>query len=113
MSWNTAPKSIYHWSLRTRRSSILKRGLRINSLSVDGKWRPPYLCFSTSPKMALSLFIFRRGGNTCVDLYEVWPEREWKIRRRDDMAREIRVFNNIPKRRVHFVGSVTLKRKKR
>lgn len=49
------PKSdriLYHWSPSSNRAQINRYGLRINLRSLQGDFRPPYVCFSDDPWLA-------------------------------------------------------------
>lgn len=43
---------IYHWSPTTNRNRINHDGLCPGRLSLQGDWRPPYVCFSSDPHLA-------------------------------------------------------------
>ena len=46
---------LYHWSPTTNRNSINKIGLNIGRPTLQGNWRPPYVCFSDEPNLAWAL----------------------------------------------------------
>lgn len=43
---------LYHWSPTANRKSINRVGLDIGKRSLQGMWRPPYVCFSDDPYLA-------------------------------------------------------------
>jgi hypothetical protein len=46
---------LYHWSPTANRASINKVGLDVGKRSLQGDWRPPYVCFSDEPWVAWCL----------------------------------------------------------
>lgn len=59
---------IFHWSPTTNRNSIKRRGLDIHRKTLQGDWRPPYVCFSDDPWLAWVL-----SGR-------MWPEiKSWDL----------------------------------
>lgn len=59
---------LYHWSPVSNRQSIRKNGLTVGKKSLQGDWRPPYVCFSDDPQLAWVL-----SGR-------MWPEiKEWDL----------------------------------
>lgn len=48
---------LFHWSPSTRRKQIERRGLVPGSLSVDRRWRPPFVCLSPNPKLGLAMCV--------------------------------------------------------
>lgn len=43
---------LFHWSPTENRPRIERNGLKPGSLSLQGDWRPPYVCFSDDPYLA-------------------------------------------------------------
>lgn len=60
---------LYHWSPSSNRASIEKYGLRTHRKTLQGDWRPPYICFSNDPMVAWSL-----SGNMFpdIELWDLW-----------------------------------------
>jgi hypothetical protein len=59
---------LYHWSPTRNRASINHSGLEVNKKTLQGDWRPPYVCFSDDPQLAWVL-----SGR-------IWPEIEsWDL----------------------------------
>ena len=108
------PFILFHWYPVSRRESILRHGLCPGKLSRDKQWRPPYVCFSSSPSLAWRLsagFSERRGK---WDLWQVWSDQldGWETIPYDDgkknrypFPKEHRVYHRIPKRNIWHVGT--------
>lgn len=59
---------LFHWSPSTNRSRINRYGLTPGRKTLQGLWRPPYVCFSDDPYLAWIL-----SGR-------MWPEiPEWDL----------------------------------
>lgn len=59
---------LYHWSPTKNRNSIKRYGLDIGKKSLQGDWKPPYVCFSDDPHLAWIL-----SGR-------MWPDiSEWDL----------------------------------
>jgi hypothetical protein len=59
---------LYHWSPTANRASINRIGLDIGRRTLQGEWRPPYVCFSDDPVLAWGL-----SGR-------MWPEiKSWDL----------------------------------
>lgn len=59
---------LYHWSPTRNRDRIRHDGLKPGVKSLQGDWRPPYVCFSDDPNLAWIL----SGA--------MWPEiKEWDL----------------------------------
>lgn len=43
---------LYHWSPSKNRAQIERYGLRTHRKTLQGDWRPPYICFSDDPWLA-------------------------------------------------------------
>ena len=43
---------LYHWSPTENRNSIKRHGLKPLRPSLDGSWKPPYVCFADDPQLA-------------------------------------------------------------
>lgn len=106
--------SLFHWSPTSRRGQIERYGFRPSCRSVDGLWRPPYVCFSDRPSLAWGLSGQIHPEIDSWDLWEVWsdvPSGMESIRTRDTAGREYvqeyRVYERIYKRDVWFVATRT------
>lgn len=69
------PFMLYHWAPVARRRSILRHGLVPGKRSVDGSWRPPYLCFAKFPTVAWALSATHSRVRGEWDLWCVWSDR--------------------------------------
>ena len=107
---------LYHWSPRSRRGQIQRRGLVPGSHSVAREWRPPYICFSDDALLAWNLsgrihteiaewdlwMCFYQDVDRweiILDTYIEWPLRHY--------VKEYRVYHRIFKRHVHWIASRT------
>jgi hypothetical protein len=97
------PQFLYHWSPVKNRASIKKLGLVPHRKAIDGSWRPPYLCFATSPMQALNLVLQR---TTAFDLYQI-DTRPYLFWQRKDWPSEWRTGHRIFKRHVKLVATLT------
>lgn len=46
---------LFHWSPTKNRNSINHNGLRVGIPSLQGDWKPPYICFCDDPDLAWHL----------------------------------------------------------
>lgn len=106
------PFLLYHWAPRSRRKSILKRGLLVGQRGPQKRsyWRPPYLCFSAFPNFAWGLSATHGPRGKWWDLWCVWSDRVEKVAhaRREGWAphpKEYRVTHSVPPRRCWLVGT--------
>ena len=104
--------TLYHWSPRCRRETILREGLRLFSdPSIQGI---PfgYLCFGITPRAA---FVLSVETIDAVEMDDDWDLFEVRVSE-DDQIRfimsgcgaeiyEVRAFNSIPADRLFFCGS--------
>lgn len=60
---------MFHWSPLDLRPLIDRKGLCPHSLSREGEWHPPYLCFSRSPSHAWAL---SGQSQTDVEWWGLW-----------------------------------------
>jgi hypothetical protein len=60
---------LYHWSPTANREKIKHDGLKPGSKSLDGLWKPPYICFSADPSLAWQL-----SGRMYpeIELWDLW-----------------------------------------
>lgn len=107
------PFLLFHWSPTIRRTAINRRGLVPGSRSIDGAWKPPYVCFAESPSLAWSLSGGIPGrGIGSWDLWMMWsnvPSGMEALPFDDDPDRvkEWRVYERVFKRDLWFVGTRT------
>lgn len=103
---------LFHWSPTSRRGQINRRGLVPGSRSVDGLWKPPYVCFAESPSLAwaLSGMTTRGAPVPSWDLWQMWsnsPSGMEALPFDGDPSRvkEYRVYERIYKRDLWYVGT--------
>ena len=111
------PCLLYHWSPRSRRSSILKRGLRVRQKSPNGSWRPPYLCWCKFPNVAWALSAMHGPKMQVWDLWCAWSDRVgptkachfYPDRKKTHWTTEYRSRENVPARKLWLVGTRVFK----
>lgn len=109
---------IYHWSPTSNRASINKIGLDINRKTLQGVWRPPYVCFSDDPKLAWylsgrlwpeinswDLWMCHVSSQNSFDHYEVITDTYVDSGRH--YIKEYRVYSRIYKRDLYYLGTKT------
>ncbi len=114
----TAELWLFHWSPRSRRDGIARRGFRPGMNAVDGLWRPPHVCFADDPMLA-----WRLSGRVHPEIeeWDLWavhhsdvPSWEMIFDTYRDTGRkfvkEFRVYQPIAKRHVRYIGSRTQER---
>lgn len=110
---------LYHWSPKSRRGGILRRGLRVGSRhAVHSRgWRADYLCYSDSPS-----FGWAYSANTTTeeqewDLWMVWstslPDLKKRFDHKGRRPAEYRSKRHVPKSEIWHVGSRTMAPRKR
>jgi hypothetical protein len=105
-------KPLFHWSPTARRNQINRRGLVPGSRSVDGLWKPPFVCFADSPSLAWALSGQTSRGQAIKswDLWQMWsdvPTGLEELLFDDDPGRikEYRVYERIYKRDLWYVAT--------
>lgn len=100
---------LYHWSPVARRKSILRHGLCSKKPSVDGLWKPPYLCFSKFPTVAWALSATHSGKAGEWDLWCCWSDYVGPFITRSVNGHwhmtEYRTFVRIPKSKLWHIGT--------
>lgn len=112
---------VYHWSPRVNREKILTEGLKlfigekeyINPLTNEMElWKPPYICTSTDPEMALIYAIpavtTEDGDIPELDLFQIHLlQTDSAMFRNDGKAHiiEVRVKNTIPPDRIRYIAT--------
>jgi hypothetical protein len=111
------PFMLYHWSPVVNHDSILRRGLCIKHRSINGEWRPPYICFAPTPSLAWALSATHNRHIKKWDLWCCWNDsvsgyeklfqgdKNWP----KTWPTEYRVYERIPKSRLWYVGTRNLK----
>lgn len=112
--------ALYHWSPTARRGQINRRGLVPGSRSVDGAWKPPFVCFADSPSLAWALSGANHGhhGPAIWDLWMTWLSIPSGVEglpfdHDPSQIKEYRVYERIYKRDLWMVGTRTIERKPR
>lgn len=108
--------TLYHWSPKINRVSILKNGLQLMNVR-KGNILPgfdgfPWICLGTTPSSAWSLIMEPEqdgaGGEKGWDLWQVFLRDGDNVQIRTDFdmpyIREIRVHNGLPADRLWWVG---------
>lgn len=79
------------------------------SRSVDGEWKPPYVCFSASPSLAWALSVRIHRAIPEWDLWMIWSDvptgYEVLYNDGDGSPKEYRVYERVFKRDLWYVGS--------
>lgn len=109
---------LYHWSPTHNRNSINKVGLKPFRKTLQGLWRPPYVCFSDEPNLAWilsgkmwpeipnwDLWMCYMGSQTSFDHYEIITDTYRESRR--PYIKEYRIYTRVYKRDLIYVGSRT------
>lgn len=107
--------NFYHWSPRTRRNQILRYGLVPGKPSLQGQWRPPYICFADDVNLAWTLSGANHPHIDEWDLWQVYADdaERWEVildtyyQTGRHYVKEYRVYHRIYKRHVHYVASRT------
>jgi len=107
------PFMLYHWSPIERRASITRYGLCPNKKSLNGQWRPPYVCYCRSPSVAWALSATHSGKPGAWDLWATWSDsaddyttlNTAKNPRAAWWQTEYRIFQRIPKSKLWHVGT--------
>ena len=113
------PKShriLYHWSPTSNRRNIQKLGLVINRRTLQGEWRPPYVCFSDDPYLAWvlsgrmypdikswDLWMCNLEHQTSFDHYELILDTYINTTRR--YIKEYRIYTRVFKRDLHYLAT--------
>lgn len=110
-----ADLALFHWSPTARRGQINRYGFRPSMRSVDGLWKPHYVCFSDHPSLAWALSGANHPEITSWDLWQAWTHN---IRGYEEITdtypdtgrtyvKEYRVYERIYKRDIWYVATRT------
>jgi len=112
------PKTVYHWSPSRNREAILKDGIKILMSEIEYEnpvsgeveyWKPPYICTSLDPLMALTYVLPMFDDDTPpLDLYMIILSENDRVKLRNDETIEIlevRILNSIGPDRVRYLAS--------
>ena len=114
------PKSdliFYHWSPTAKRPSILRTGLETGKRSLQGNWKPPYVCFSDDPWLAWilsgrmwpnrylrwDLWLCNVEMQTSFDHYEIITDTTIDTGR--PFIKEYRVYTRVYKRDLIYIAT--------
>lgn len=106
MSRRRCPFPLFHWSPVERRKAILRRGLVPRSISRDGEWRAPHVCFAETPSLAWGLSGGLSETAADWDLWMTWSNVA-RFKPRADLPQEHRTRQRVPKRELWHVGTIT------
>lgn len=109
---------LFHWSPVTNRDSINRIGLVPYKRTLQGEWRPPYVCFSDDPILAWvlsgqmwpgikrwDLWMCNFEGQTSFDHYEIVTDTFVNTGRH--YIKEYRIYTRVYKRDLHWIGART------
>ena len=109
---------LYHWSPSTNRNSINRVGLQINRRTLQGEWRPPYVCFSDDPILAWvlsgrmypdtpswDLWACHVPTQDSFDHYEIITDTFPDTGRH--YVKEYRIYTRVYKRDLHYIATRT------
>lgn len=109
---------LYHWSPTRNRKSIERRGLDVGVRSLQGDWRPPYVCFSDDPQLAWilsgqmwpeveswDLWLCHFNNQTSFDHYEIITDTFVDSGRH--YVKEYRIYTRVFKRDLVYVATRT------
>lgn len=100
--------TLFHWAPTSRRGQINRYGFRPSMRSVDGLWKPPYICFSGYPSLAWGLSGSLHPEIPSWDLWQTWTHsiKGYEVIPFDDgSVKEYRVYERIYKRDVWYVAT--------
>lgn len=104
---------LYHWSPTERRGQINRYGFRPSMRSVDGLWKPPYVCFSDSPSLAWAISGQLRPEIPSWDLWMMWSDVPSGMEvlpfdvepGQRERIKEYRVYERVFKRDIWYVAT--------
>lgn len=108
--------NLFHWSPSRNRNRIRHDGLKTGVKSLQGDWRPPYVCFSDDPILAWylsgemwpdikewDLWMCHVPSQTSFDHWEIILDTYYQTGRH--YVKEYRIYTRVFKRDLHYVGS--------
>lgn len=109
---------LYHWSPTANRPSINKYGLRTHRRTLQGDWRPPYVCFSDDPFLAWvlsgqmwpeiiswDLWMCHMPSQDSFDHYEIITDTFRDTGRH--FVKEYRIYTRVYKRDLRYLATRT------
>lgn len=107
---------LYHWSPISNRAKINRFGLRPGVRSLQGDWRPPYVCFSDDPWLAWvlsgkmwptikkwDLWMCHFPSQDSFDHYEIITDTY--IHSGKPFVKEYRVYTRVYKRDLIYIAT--------
>ncbi len=107
---------LYHWSPTSNRSNINKVGLLTHRRTLQGDWRPPYVCLCDDPYLGWSLsgrmfpeikmwdlWMCHLPSQTSFEHYEIITDTFRGTGRR--FVKEYRVYTRIYKRDLIYLAT--------
>lgn len=107
---------LFHWSPTKNRARINHDGLVPGSLSLQGDWRPPYVCYSDDPILAWQLsgrmypeieewdlWMFNLDNQDSIDHYELITDTYVNSGR--SYIKEYRIYQRVYKRDIVLLGT--------
>lgn len=109
---------LYHWSPTRNRSGINRHGLRPGQKTLQGDWRPPYVCFSDDPLLAWTLSGDMWPDISSWDLWMVHVPSATTLKHFEVIldtfpdtgrhyVKEYRVYERVYKRDLHYLATRT------
>lgn len=109
---------LYHWSPTSNRSNINRNGLLTHRKTLQGDWRPPYICFCDDPLLgwilsgkmwpeikSWDLWMCYMPSQTSFDHYEIITDTFHDTGRH--FVKEYRIYNRVYKRDLNYIGTRT------
>lgn len=109
---------LYHWSPTLNRNNIERRGLEPGRASLQGDWKPPYVCFSDDPWLAWilsgrmwphlslwDLWMCNFEHQTSFDHYEIITDTYPDTGRH--FTKEYRIYTRVYKRDLIYLATRT------
>jgi hypothetical protein len=109
---------LYHWSPTRNRNSINHRGLLTHRRTLQGEWKPPYICFSEDPILGWTLsgemwqeikswdlWMTNCNAQTSFDHYEIITDTFVDTGRY--YVKEYRIYTRVYKRDLIYLGTRT------
>ena len=109
---------LYHWSPTTNRGNINRTGLLTHRRTLQGHWRPPYVCMCDDPKLgwylsgrmwpeipSWDLWMCYVPDQTSFDHYEIITDTFPDTGRH--FIKEYRIYTRIYKRDLYYLATRT------
>lgn len=113
-------QTVYHWSPTKNREAIFHDGIKIMMSEIEyenpvtgkmEKWKPPYICTSLDPLMALTYVLPMFDYDPPeLDLWLIELSENDRVKLRNDETTEIieaRILNTVEASRVRYIATRT------